>query len=66
MKHWTLNVLRRTARTNFSAFTSCDVAELLIGHVMLGEQGTYDYHEYIPQQTEAYTKWLEKLKILTK
>lgn len=66
MKHWTLHDLRRTARTNFSAFTSRDVAELMIGHVMPGEQGTYDYYEYIPQQTEAYTKWLEKLKKLEK
>lgn len=66
MKHWTLHDLRRTARTNFSAFTSRDVAELMIGHVMPGEQGTYDYYEYIPQQTEAYAKWIEKLKLLTK
>lgn len=65
MKHWTLHDLRRTARTNFSAFTSRDVAELMIGHVMPGEQGTYDYYEYIPQQTEAYAKWIEKLKLLT-
>ena len=66
MPHWTLHDLRRTARTNFSAFTSRDVAELMIGHVMPGEQGTYDYYEYIPQQTEAYAKWLDKLNILTK
>lgn len=62
MPHWTLHDLRRTARTNFSAFTSRDVAELMIGHVMPGEQATYDYYEYLPQQTEAYTKWLDKLK----
>lgn len=66
MPHWTLHDLRRTARTNFSAFTSRDVAELMIGHVMPGEQGTYDYYEYIPQQTEAYAKWIQKLKELTK
>lgn len=66
MPHWTLHDLRRTARTNFSAFTSRDVAELMIGHVMAGEQGTYDYYEYIPQQTKAYAKWIQKLKELTK
>ncbi|MCW1266986.1 site-specific integrase, partial [Acinetobacter baumannii] len=65
MKHWSLHDLRRTARTNFSAFTSRDVAQLMIGHVMSGEQGTYDYYEYLPQQTEAYAKWLDKLKSLT-
>lgn len=65
MPHWTLHDLRRTARTNFSAFTSRDVAELMIGHVMPGEQSTYDYYEYIPQQTEAYAKWIEKLNKIT-
>lgn len=65
MPHWSLHDLRRTARTNFSAFTSRDVAELMIGHVMPGEQGTYDYYEYLPQQIEAYRKWLDKLNTLT-
>lgn len=65
MPHWSLHDLRRTARTNFSAFTSRDIAELMIGHVMPGEQGTYDYYEYLPQQTEAYAKWMEKIKLLT-
>lgn len=65
MKHWSLHDLRRTARTNFSAFTSRDVAQLMIGHVMSGEQGTYDYYEYFTQQMDAYTKWIEKLKMLT-
>ncbi|WP_023270267.1 tyrosine-type recombinase/integrase [Acinetobacter gyllenbergii] len=65
MKHWSLHDLRRTARTNFSAFTSRDVAQLMIGHVMSGEQGTYDYYEYLPQQTEAYAKWMEKIRLLT-
>lgn len=37
----------------------------MISNVMPGEQGTYDYYEYIPQQTEAYAKWVEKLKSLT-
>lgn len=65
MPHWSLHDLRRTARTNFSAFTSRDVAELMIGHVMPGEQGTYDYYEYLPPQIDAYTKWLIKLETLT-
>lgn len=37
----------------------------MIGHVMPGEQGTYDYYEYLPQQIEAYRKWLDKLNSLT-
>ena len=46
MKHWSMHDLRRTARTHFSRFTSRDIAELMIGHTMPGEQGTYDYHDY--------------------
>lgn len=65
MKHWSLHDLRRTARTNFSALTSRDVAELMIGHVMPGEQGTYDYYEYLPQQIDAYSKWIDKLHEIT-
>lgn len=65
MPHWSLHDLRRTARTNFSAFTSRDVAELMIGHVMPGEQGTYDYYEYLPPQIDAYSKWIDKLTTLT-
>lgn len=64
MPHWSLHDLRRTARTNFSAFTSRDVAELMIGHVMPGEQGTYDYYEYLPPQIDAYTKWIKKIETL--
>ena len=66
MKHWTLHDLRRTARTNFSAFTSRDIAERMLGHAMPGEQGTYDYYNYLPEQTLAYRKWLDKLNLLGK
>jgi hypothetical protein len=31
----------------------------MIGHVMPGKQGTLNYYEHIPQQTEAYAKWIE-------
>lgn len=65
MPHWSMHDLRRTARTNFSAFTSRDVAELMIGHVMPGEQGTYDLYDYLEPQAQAYKKWWEKLIRLT-
>lgn len=64
MKHWSMHDLRRTARTNFSAFTSRDIAELIVGHVMPGEQGTYDYYEYQNEMSKAYKKWWNKLKSL--
>lgn len=64
MQHWSVHDLRRTARTNFSAFTRRDIAEVMLGHSLRGEQATYDYYEYLPEQTEAYAKWIEKLKQL--
>lgn len=64
MKHWSFHDLRRTARTNFSSYTSRDIAELMIGHVMPGEQGTYDYYDYQEEMAKAYKKWWDKLKSL--
>lgn len=66
MKHWSMHDLRRTARTNFSAFTSRDIAELMVGHVMPGEQGTYDYYDYQKEMALAYKKWWDKLESLAK
>ena len=65
MDHWSMHDLRRTARTNFSAFTSRDVAELMVGHVMPGEQGTYDYYDYQKEMSKAYKKWWKKLSNLS-
>ena len=66
MKHWSMHDLRRTARTHFSRFTSRDIAELMIGHTMPGEQGTYDYYDYQKEMSVAYKQWWEKLESLTK
>ena len=65
MKHWSMHDLRRTARTHFSRFTSRDIAELMIGHTMPGEQGTYDYHDYQNEMGVAYKQWWDKLESLT-
>lgn len=65
MKHWSMHDLRRTARTHFSRFTSRDIAELMIGHTMPGEQGTYDYHDYQKEMGVAYKQWWDKLESLT-
>lgn len=65
MRHWSMHDLRRTARTYFSRFTSRDIAELMIGHTMPGEQGTYDYHDYQKEMGIAYKQWWEKLESLT-
>lgn len=65
MKHWSMHDLRRTARTYFSRFTSRDIAELMIGHTMAGEQGTYDYYDYQKEMAIAYKQWWGKLENLT-
>lgn len=65
MKHWSMHDLRRTARTHFSRFASRDIAELMIGHTMPGEQGTYDYHDYQNEMGIAYKQWWDKLESLT-
>jgi len=65
MRHWSMHDLRRTARTHFSRFTSRDIAELMIGHTMPGEQGTYDYHDYQNEMGIAYKQWWDKLESLT-
>lgn len=62
MAHWSMHDLRRTARTNFSAITSRNVAEIMIGHELRGDQASYDYYHYIDEQKQAYEKWLDKLK----
>lgn len=61
MAHWSMHDLRRTARTNFSAFTSRDVAEIMLGHELKGDQASYDYYDYLDEQKYAYEKWLNKL-----
>lgn len=64
MQHWSMHDLRRTARTNFSAYTSRDIAELMVGHVMPGEQATYDYYDYQKEMSKAYRKWWKKIEKL--
>ncbi|MPX14608.1 tyrosine-type recombinase/integrase [Moraxella catarrhalis] len=61
LPRFTFHDLRRTARTNFSAFTSRDIAEIMIGHTVGNMQQVYDHYNYLPQQTAAYEQWLKKL-----
>ena len=61
LPRFTFHDLRRTARTNFSAFTSRDIAEIMIGHTVGNMQQVYDHYNYLPQQTAAYKQWLKKL-----
>jgi integrase len=54
---WTIHDLRRTARSLMSrAGVSSDIAELCLGHVLLGIRATYDRHSYIGEKREAFEK----------
>lgn len=57
MAHWSLHDLRRTARTRWSKLTSWNVAEMMVGHVIPGEAQTYDHHDYLNEQLQAYEQW---------
>lgn len=62
MEHWSQHDLRRTARTNFSTLTQLHVAEIMLGHKLPGVWMTYDKHDYLEEQAEAYKKWWERLE----
>lgn len=36
----------------------------MIGHEIKGEQASYDYYDYLDEQTKAYKIWLDKLNRL--
>ncbi|OFE12350.1 integrase [Pseudohongiella acticola] len=61
MAHWSMHDLRRTARTNFSTLAPPHIAETMLGHKMPGEWQTYDLHDYLGEQRDAYDKWWERL-----
>jgi integrase len=51
---WTIHDLRRTARTLMSrAGVNADVAERVLGHVIVGVRGTYDRHEFAEEKRHA-------------
>ncbi|MBW7964947.1 site-specific integrase [Bradyrhizobium sp. BR 10261] len=57
LERWTLHDLRRTARTLMSrAGVLSDHAELCLGHVIGGVEGTYDRYAYVKEKREAFAK----------
>ena len=51
---WHLHDLRRTARTLLSRVTTPDIAERCLGHVLLGQRATYDWHRYEDEMRAAF------------
>jgi integrase len=60
LQRWTLHDLRRTARTMMSqAGVSSEHAELCLGHVKRGVEGTYDRYQYRAEKGQAFAKLAE-------
>lgn len=56
MRHWTQHDLRRTGRSIMSRYTTPDIAERVIGHVIPGVRGVYDLYEYADEKRTALEK----------
>ena len=55
--NWTLHDLRRTAKTLMvRARVRPDISERVLGHVIVGVEGTYDRHSYADEKREALEK----------
>lgn len=62
LTHFSMHDLRRAARTNFSTLTDPHIAELMLGHSLGGiVWRTYDKHDYLKEQAEAYEAWCNRL-----
>jgi integrase len=59
---WSIYDLRKTMRTNVSRLAEPWVAEIMIGHTLGKVFRIYDQNEYLEEQREAYTAWVNKLK----
>jgi integrase len=57
LANWTLHDLRRTAKTLMArAGVRPDISERVLGHVIVGVEGTYDRHSYADEKRDALEK----------
>ena len=57
MTDWCFHDLRRTARSLLSrAGVRPEIAERVLGHAMVGVEGTYDRHPYADEKADALTR----------
>jgi integrase len=57
LPNWTLHDLRRTAKTLMArAGVRPDISERVLGHVIVGVEGTYDRHSYADEKRDALEK----------
>lgn len=64
IKHWSTHDLRRTMRTHISDIAPPHICEIMLGHALPQIWGTYDLHEYLAPQAQAYSKWFDKLSAI--
>lgn len=62
MSHWSVHDLRRTMRTNMSSHVPPHVCEIMLGHKLPVVWATYDKHDYLDEQAQAYETWALKIK----
>jgi integrase len=57
LPNWTLHDLRRTAKALMvRAGVRPDISERVLGHVIVGVEGTYDRHSYAEEKRDALEK----------
>lgn len=63
---WAAHDLRRTGRTLLASMgCPAEVAELILGHMLPGVQGTYNRHSYDAERVEWLTRMAGRLEALT-
>jgi integrase len=66
MEHWSVQALRKTARTNFSTLTDHPhIAEIMLGHKLPKSWRVYDKHPYLEEQAIVYSAWWRRLVAMT-
>lgn len=65
LEPWSTHDLRRTARSNWASITTSEtVPELMLGHKLKGVHHIYNKYKYLPEMTEIYKAWWERLQRL--
>ena len=64
LAHWSVHDLRRTMRTNMSTIAQPHICEIMLGHALPKIWGTYDKHDYLEDQANAYSEWIDRLKLI--
>lgn len=63
---WVTHDIRRTVRTNLSAFRSIseETREAILAHARPGVKGVYNVYDYADEKREALTLWAQRLQAI--